>query len=195
MDARKDFTVLGVLAGPHPYRAHLHVKAYKAEEAVAEAEGVMNNEEVAGKRSTRASFLAAAVFEGRLQSAHQHAGSVGLVWADDRYGLEHKAAPEFAKRDFTVVCVDPANHQVFVRSLQSHCVGCAERSLDFDFQLIGGVLQVGGVQAVRLHEPWAAAQRSSRELRIRALAEQYNPGYLKYLDTELAIHEPIIKDA
>lgn len=194
MDQRKSFTVMGVVAGPHPYRVHLHVRAYSAQEAIGQAHGELNNEELTRNRTSKWTLLAAAVFDGELHSAHSHGGSVGLIWADDRYGIEREDLRKLGARWFTSVYVDPCNHKVFVHKMKSLCAGNVERHKQFDFQLIAGIAACES-EAVYLYEPLASQHRSSRDSRIRAMAQDYNPGYLKYLPTDLPLHEPIIKGA
>lgn len=190
----KPFTVIGLDQSEWCYRIFLHVMAYDAQQAVKQAEGVLNLESPSGSSQEKRLFLGAAAFPGHLALGGNHIpnqnGLTGLS-GDDRSARykNEKRCMKFA--DFTVISLDPATREVAVKTLNHATAANAERNPSFDFFLLGDVL-AGRHHPAYLYQPYARplGRPSTRDERVKGMCA-YSSIYKNYLGNNLLMTEPV----
>lgn len=190
MQKRKIFTVVGITAGTRCHRVQQLVLAFCAKEAIAEAEGVINDDlsesGLLDDDGAKTKLLAALVFEGEVQSAHIFPQG----WGDDRCGTSKNERRVKRLSSFTVVTVDPVTLRPTANFVKHATAGNAERNLDFDFMHIADTL-LGHLSPAYVYAPRATFARSSpKAARIMAMSA-YSRAYLKHLDTDVPMFEPM----
>jgi len=184
------FTVIGVARGNGCARVHLQVFAFRAEETIPQAIGLLNE----GKLNwpypqERIALLGAAVFSGHMPSAHPEGSSP--TRADFRCTMSEETGDEGLKQDYTTVTLDPASSAVNVNYLRESTVAATECHRVNDFYLLGGVLPVHAAP-VLLYQPAGNASTTTRRERIAAMAVKYSRKYERFLNSDLPMHTPLL---
>jgi hypothetical protein len=176
------YTVVGVVDGQYNIRLHSVVQAPTAEAAylkvVADIPG-----RFAEASPGASGLLAAAVFEGRIRCAHR--STINGPWGEDRSGL---VARRGELTGMTVVAVDPASKALKVRAGLWPAPGNAERDPEFDFFLLGSVLE-GERMPVWTMEKALTPAKTLRNERIMAML-RYSPHFGQFFGTLAPIHMP-----
>jgi hypothetical protein len=178
----KPFTVIGVGSGHNCPRVHKHVLAYTAEEAVNQAEGLLNASPLLRAGDEKVTLLGAAVFAGHLQRADRDGCAPR---ADDRaMGAKNERRCK-TLHDFTVVALDPATSRLAVEHVRHASHANAERNPAFDFFLLGGVIP-GAISPELVCQSASGflAAPSTRNERVMALT-RYSSVYRDFLGNSL----------